>query len=72
MLNSHQSNSFKHKVHGHFLFGSSFVKKKDGFKILYKTGNNEPVGKGDNPKKLDNTSIKMSNIDNVIEGGPEL
>ena len=48
------------------------LSKKGGFKIFYKTGNNEPLGKGDTPKKLDNTSETISNFDNVIEGGPEL
>ena len=40
--------------------------------MLYKTGNNESLGRGDTPKKLDNTSETISNFDNVIEGGPEL
>ena len=55
-----------------FFSGQVLSKKKDGFKIFYKTGNNEPLGRGDTPKILDNTSITMSNIDHVIEGGPEL
>ena len=53
-------------------FQLEFYKKKDEFKIFYKTGNNEPLGRGDTPKKLDNTSKTISNIDNVLEGGPEL
>ena len=40
--------------------------------MLYKTGNNEPLGRGDTHQKLDNTSETVSNFDNVIEGGPEL
>ena len=53
-------------------FQLEFYKKKDEFKIFYKTGNNEPLGRGDTLKKLDNTSKTISNIDNVLEGGPEL
>ena len=53
-------------------FQLEFYKKKDEFKIFYKTGNNEPLGRGDTPKKLDNTSKTISNIDNVLEGEPEL
>ena len=53
-------------------FQLEFYKKKDEFKIFYKTGNNEPLGRGDTPKKLDNTSKAILNIDNVLEGGPEL
>ena len=40
--------------------------------MLYKTGNNEPLGRGVTPKKSDNTSETISNFDNVIERGPEL
>ena len=40
--------------------------------MFYKTSNNEPLGRGDTPKKLDNTSKTISNIDNILEGGPEL
>ena len=53
-------------------FSTQVLVKKVGFNMLYKTVNNEPLGRGDTPKKLDNTSETISNVDNVIEGGPEL
>ena len=53
-------------------FSTQVLLKKVGFNMLYKTVNNEPLGRGDTPKKLDNTSETISNFDNVIEGGPEL
>ena len=53
-------------------FSTQVLVKKVGFNMLYKTVNNEPLGRGDTPKKLDNTSETISNFDNVIEGGPEL
>ena len=49
-------------------FSARVLSKKDGFKTFYKTGNNEPLGRGDTPKKLDNTS---KTIRYVIDGGPE-
>ena len=53
-------------------FLAQVLLKKVGFNIFYKTGNNEPLGRGDIPKKLDNTSETISNLGNVVEDGPEL
>ena len=64
MLNSQQSNSFKKKVHGHFLSSSGFAEKKIVDLKCTKEGSRDG---GDIPKVLDNTGIGMSNIDNVIE-----
>ena len=52
-------------------FQLKFSPKNDGFKIFYKTCNNERLGRVDTPKNLDNTSKTTSNIDNVLEGEPE-
>ena len=66
MLNSQQSNSFKKKVHGHFLSSSGFAEKKKKVDLKYCTKEGSRDG-GDIPKISDNTGIGMSNIDNVIE-----